>query len=230
MDFYLEVEMNFKTVGTLLLMGILVFSGCAQRIPVLYDKVEQTNYVEVTLLSGKKIEGTVLKLQPHQLTLQQKKYGPRAISKSSIRSIRRKSPVYDDFGNGISEEEIRSVQTTKNTLIYGIGGGMLSLGASFFIGSLAAQDSTNSATVLTATTAAGGGLGTYLFVRAGKAKDRKDAIETIREKRRSVELKEDEEIRKTPDGLSDLIEKEKKKQEELRIQREKILRELGEEK
>lgn len=220
--------MILKKTGLFLFVSLIVLSGCAKRIPVTYDQVEQTNYVEITLVSGKKVEGTVVNSELHQLTVVPRGQRRQVISKSTIRSIKRKPPVVDDFGYGISEEEIESVRTNKNTLIYGIGGGALSFGASFFGGSLIAQDSTNSGSVLGATTAIGGGLGTYLFIRAGRAKDRQEAIEKIRAERRSNELKKLEDETQTSNEVEKMLEDEKKKQEELRKEREAILRELGE--
>ncbi len=222
--------MRIRSGVGLLILGFFIIAGCAKRIPVIYDHVERTNRVEVTLVSGKRIEGTVSKIEPHQLTLLLKGWKLGVVPKSSLRSIKRKPPVYDDFGRGISEEEIHSVEKNRNTLIYGIGGGALSFGVSFFVGSLVSESmEENGGTVLASTTAAGGVLGTVLFRHAGKAKDRRVAIENIREKRRSVELKKKEET-KTPDELQKQLEEEKKKQEKLRKERERILRQLGKKK
>ncbi len=223
--------MGIKRILPLVLLGSIIFIGCATRFyDVKYDEVERTNYVEVMLASGNKAVGTIFKLEPYQLTLLKEDRKLVQVNKSSIRSIRRKTPVYDYYGRGISEEEISSVQTNNNMVIYGIGGGALSFGASFFLGSLAAQDSASGGTVLPASTFAGGGLGTFLFIRAGKAKDRKVAIETIRNKRRSTEITTDKEDNAKPEDLKKRLEEEKKKQEELRKEREQLLRELEGEK
>ncbi len=218
--------MNLTKRSLFLLLGFTIIFGCAKRIPVTYEQVEMTNDVKITLVSGKTIEGTVLNSEPHQLTIRNNEQGTQVILKSSIRSIQRKPPVVDDFGNGISEEEIQSVKTNKNAIIYGIGGGALSLATSFFGGSLMAHDSTSDGSVLRAATMAGGGLGTYLFIRAGQVKDRQEAIETIRAKRRSAELKKEEKTQ-TTDDIEKSLDEEKKKQEELRKEREALLRELG---
>ena len=218
--------MVLKKTGLFLFVSLIVFSSCAKRIPVTYDQVEQTNYVEITLVSGKIIEGTIINSEPHQLTVLPKGQRQQVVSKSTIRSIKRKPPVVDDFGNGISEEEIESVKTNKNALIYGIGGGALSLGAGFFVGSLIAQDSTKSGSILMGTTLFAGGLGTYLFIRAGQSKDRQDAIEIIREQRRSMELERIEDEKETADEVEKLLDEEKQRQEDLRREREAILREL----
>ena len=215
--------------GTLrcLLLGLMISTACAKRIyDVSYDDVQKTNRVEVVLVSGRKVEGTIVNVEPHQLTLLMKDRKVGRIAKSSVRSIRRRPPVYDDFGRGISEEEIESVKTNRNAIIYGVGGGALSVGISFFAGSTAGKNASNGGTILAASTIGGGGLGTYLFVRAGKGKDRKDAIETIRDKRRSEEVTEEEGEDQSLQELKNRLEEEKKKQEELREQREQLLREL----
>lgn len=223
--------MRIKNTAWIVLMGFFLCTGCAKRALVNYEQVEAANYVEVTLVSGEKVEGSASKIEPHQLTIQKKNRELRVIPKSSVRAIKRKPPITDDFGMGISEEEIQSKQTSRHTLIYGIGGGALSVGASFFIGSLIANSSESSGgTALAASTAAGGGLGTYLFVRAGKKKDRKEAIERIREQRRTTEIKTDPNKEKTQDALQKQLEDEKKRQELLRKEREKLLRELEEKK
>lgn len=221
--------MRIKFIIGFLFTGILIFGGCAKRAFVTYDQVDEANWIEVTMVSGKKFEGTVLKTEPHQLTLLQKNRQRKVFAKSSIRSIKRKPPLYDDFGKGISEEKISSVQSNRNSIIYGIGGGALSFGVSFFVGSLIGDSIDEGGTALAATTAVGSGLGTFLFVRAGKNKDRREAIENIREDRRSTELKK-EVKKKTKDEIQDVLKEEKKKQEKLRKQREELLRKLEESK
>ncbi|NQT25266.1 hypothetical protein HQ585_07920 [candidate division KSB1 bacterium] len=196
---------------------------------VRYGELETTDTVEVQLKSGAKIQGTVVEAEPHQLILQKGTQNSRTIAKTDISTIKRTTPVRDQFGNGISEEEIDKIKTSKNTVTYGIGGGLLSLGASFFVGSMISNSMTESSgTVLVATTALGGGLGTVLFVKAGKNKDRSDAIETICEDRQmSVQ------VNKTPasnnsDDLQQILTEEKERQEKLREEREELLRKLQE--
>jgi hypothetical protein len=211
-----------KTFFPLIIIIVLII-GCAKRVLVPYNQVERTNSIVVSQMSGKKIEGTVLKKEPHQLIILEKDRSQIVIAKSSISTIKRKPPVYDDFGRGISEEEIKLKKTNTNALIYGIGGGALSFGASFFVGSLVGKE-------LGATTGAGGVFGTILFISGGKAKDRQVAIDRIREKRRSEELVRKSDEKKTPSELDQVLQNEKLKQEELRKEREKILRELDDKK
>jgi hypothetical protein len=218
--------MKFSRVLFIFMIVLLVVVGCAKRSLVPYEEVDKTNYVIVKLTTGESIRGTTFLNEPHQIGVLLKNGDERIIPKSSIRTIHRKPPIYDDFGRGISEEEIKAVKTKKHSTIYGLGGGALSLGVSFFIGS-AIQ---GSGTTLAATSALGGGLGTLLFIQAGRSKDRADAIKSILERRRSVELKKEEKGTQTKNELQKQLEVEKKKQEELRKQREKLLQDLGKEK
>jgi hypothetical protein len=221
--------MYSKWIGGFALLSLFILSGCAKRIyDVTYDDLEKTNRVEVTLSSREKIVGTVVKAEPHQLILLVKDRKLKPVPKSSIHLIKRWPPVYDDFGRGISEDEIESVKTNRNTFIYGVGGGILSFGVSFFIGSAVAQDTAGGGSALAATTLAGGGIGTYLFVKAGQAKDRKEAIQKVRDRRRSAELEKEQEEDQTPEDLRKRLENEKKRQEDLRKQREELLKQLGE--
>ena len=218
--------MKYVKILVIVVAALLMHAGCAKRSIVPYEQVENTNYIYIKLTSGESIQGTAFRNEPHQISVLVKNGDERVVPKSTIRTIHRKPPIYDDFGKGISEEEIKAVKTSKNTVIYGIGGGALSLGVSFFIGS-AIQ---GSGTQLALTMAAGGSIGTILFINAGRAKDRRDAIESIRQRRRSIELKKEEENIQTPSAIQKQLEMEKKKQEELRKQREKLLRDLGKEK
>jgi len=206
----------------------LVFAGCAHYSPVEYRDVEKTNTVSVLLQSGATVRGTVQRIEPHQIVLMTDGRETAQVQKSSIRSIRRKPPVQDDFGQGISEQEIGRYKTNRNTVVYGIGGGLLSFGASFFAGSLLGHASESGGTVLAATAASGTLVGTVLFLRAGRNQDRKTAIEEIREIRRSADVTVPD-AEKPPTDSTDvqhMLDVEKQKQDELRKQREELLRQL----
>ena len=220
--------MIFKKAAIILVLVLIIFSGCVHRTSVTYRDVEQTNDVQITLTSGKIIEGAVLKVEPHQLTIFKKDRTKQTILQSSISEIKRRSPVYDDFGKGISEVEIKSVQQNRNAMVYGIGGGALCLGASFFLSSLIAHNMEEGGTIVMASTLIGGGIGTLLFVNGGKAKDRQEAVDKIAEKRRITEYqkKQAKQKKASSEDIDKLIEKEKKEQEDLREEREELLRKL----
>lgn len=209
--------------------ALLILSGCSQMKQVRYGELEPANTVEVTLKSGTTVQGTLVEAEPHQLVIRQGDRTSRTVPKTDIAAIKRLPPVYDQFGKGISENEIRSVETNKNTLTYSIGGGLLSFGASFFAGSMLANSiSESSGTILAATTVTGGGLGATLFYLAGRNKDRSEAIDAIREDRQmSVQ------VETAPDmpgqgTLQQILNEEKERQEKLREEREELLRKLEE--
>ncbi|MCK5145479.1 hypothetical protein KAR48_01920 [bacterium] len=213
-------------------IGLIFIAGCAKYQIVPYAEVEESNYIKVKLQNGYWVEGDVIRTEPHQLTVENADSKTANLPKAEITTIQRKPPVKDDFGNGISEKEIARHKSNNNAMIYGIGGGALSAGASFFIGSLISKDmDTNGGAVLGGVTTLGCGMGSYFFLRAGKLKDRHNAIEEIKNQRVSAEYKR----RKLgdPDDVSNkrkALEDEKKRQQELRKEREKLLKELNKKK
>lgn len=219
--------MRMRTLITCVLLISIFTIGCGNRSTVNYNSVEDTNYVYLKLLTGKSVEGSVLKSEPHQLTLKTKDGSTKNIMKSNIKAVKRKPPVKDDYGKGISEDEIKARQENKNTMVYGIGGGLMSFGASFFAGSMIGNSMDDGSSIIAATTVAGGGLGTLLFVNAGKAKDRQEAIESIQDERRMVSIKKGK-TQKSDTEVKDELSEEKAKQEKLRQEREKLLKKLQE--
>lgn len=219
-----ESFMNRLIPGVLL--TVLLISGCSNQVLVPYGQVENNNWVTVTMSSGERIEGSVLTAEPHLLKIRDRNGRTRRVEISRMIEIKRIPPYYDDFGNAISEEEIARIKTGKNAAIYGFGGGLLSFGASFFVGNMIAKNASDGGTVLAATTGVGGLLGTTLFVRAGKQQDRKEAAMKIRASRKSNRVVRPSQKKPSLDEIKKEVDDEKKKQEELRRQREKLLREL----
>lgn len=212
--------MQYTKVGGILICLVMIVVNCTNYTMTSYDRVEATNYLIITQYSGNVITGTVIDTKPHQIIILQDDESRRAVTRSTIKSIKRKRPVYDEFGRGISEPEIESVKTTNNTVIYGVGGGILSFGASFFIGSVLGETGSDVALA----TGAGGILGTTLFIIAGSNKDRKDAIEEIREIRKSdqsqkkeIKLRTGKQETEDRDTIQDL---EKRREELLKKLRE----------
>lgn len=218
--------------GLVGVFALLFLSGCAKYQLISYEDVETSNHVRVKLQSGHTVEGDVTQTEPHQLTVMTSAARNSYLPKAEIIQINRKPPVKDDFGKGISETEIAKHKDNKNTMIYGIGGGALSFGASFFAGSIISKDmESNGGAVLGGTTALGGGLGTFLFIKAGQQRDRKVAIENVKHERVSAEYKRrGMNGQKTGDANQSALEKEKKRQQQLRKEREKLLRELNKKK
>ncbi len=222
--------MLFMKRWIVIVIVVLFLGGCAKRELVPLENVEKNNDVEIVLKSGQKVTGTVIKDDPHQLILYRDGRMSVPIPKDNIQTVKRKPPVYDDFGKPISEPEIEKEMTHRNAFIYGCGGGLLTIGGSFFVGALVANQSEGNANgTMAAMTGIGGGVGTLLFTRAGMTKDRSDAIERIKRKRQlSVEIKQDVKPTDGNKSLQDQILEEKQKQEDLRKEREQLLRELEE--
>jgi hypothetical protein len=206
-------------------LPVLVFcSSCSHYTAVDYREVEKTNTVALKQDTGSSIKGTVFKVEPHQIVLLDRNRQTVAVPKSTIVSIRRKKPVLDDFGKGISEDEIGQRKTGKNTTLYGIGGGMLSFGISFFVGSMIGNSANQGASVMASTSACGTVLGTAWFLHAGKNKDRKTAIQLIKTERKSAEITPPDQTQS--ENVRRMLEDERKKQEDLRKEREELLRQL----
>lgn len=214
-----------RRILSIFVLFVFLWSGCSQYALVDYRNVDATNSVSVTNHSGATLVGTVVQIEPYQIVLQGKNNETFSIQKTTIRSIKRKEPVKDDFGNGISEKEIQSRQTHRHTLIYGIGGGVLSMGISFFAGSLVGNASSKGGPVFAATFAGGSILGGSLFLHAGKNKDRQTAIERVKDERRNTEIMPPE-LKRSPAQMQQILDDERKKQEELRKEREELLKQL----
>ena len=198
-----------KRFTVILVLCGLGFGGCSKQVMVNYPQVEKNNWVTVTLISGQKITGNVMSAEPYMLMIQDKTGRQRSVEPSQVNKISRIPSYYDDFGNAISENEISDVKTNRNAAIFGFGGGLLSIGTSFFVGSLIAQNMDDGGSVL---------------IKAGKQQDRKEAALKIRNQRKSTQI--DRSQKQSLDQIRKEVDDEKKKQEDLRKQREKLLREL----
>ncbi|OQX83023.1 hypothetical protein B6D60_11185 [candidate division KSB1 bacterium 4484_87] len=108
----------------------------------------------------------------------------------------------------------------KNTYLYTVGGMGLSFGLSFFIGSLinrGMDDVDQGKTAMWITTGVGTAIGTFLFAKVGAKKDRAVAIDKIRKERYELAKKKAEEERLKRKKIVDEIERlrqERKKQDE----------------
>lgn len=117
--------------------------------------------------------------------------------------------LVDEKNQPITQEEVAAKKKNKNFMLYTVGGGALSFGASFFIGSMIHR-STNSEdrTALWAITGAGTVVGTALFAHNGKVRDFNHAVEIVKDSRQ--------------EGIQENIVKEKQKQDTLAEERKKL--------
>lgn len=135
-------------------------------------------------------------------------------------------PVYDEAGAPIPEHEIRRQKGSSNLVLYAVGGGALSFGVSFFVGSLASRASDDDKSVLWGTTLAGATVGTVLFAYLGANRDRTVAIETIKDRRRqnaARELEKERLRRAQIEAQKRALEEERKRQEQ---ERQRLLEEI----
>ena len=207
-----------------LLISLVIASGCAKRIPINYDQVQPNALVKIQTFSGQSCSGVIQKKEADFLLLKENKYSDHStkINRGSIASISGRDFVYDGSGDIISEWEIKENRENKNLLLYTIGGAGLSFGASFFIGSLLHRNSDDideGNRLMWGTAALGTVTGTYLFAKAGRRRDRLVSIEKIREQRFRLAKEKYNSQKKKSDLIRIELEKEKaeqaKQQEEL---------------
>ncbi len=215
-----------------LLSSLLIAIGCAKRIPISYDQARPNALVKIQTVTGQTCNGVIQEKKTEYLLLKENRYENHLtkINRGAIASITGRKFVYDGQGEIISEWEIQDHQRNKNLLLYTMGGAGLSFGASFFIGSLIHRgldnNEENSNKILWGTTALGAAVGTYLFAKTGKKRDRVTAIENIREQRFEIVKKQYENERSKYQSVQEQLEKEKaertRQEEELKLLKEKV--------
>lgn len=211
--------------------SLLITIGCAKRMLINYDEIQPNALVKIHTYSGQTCNGVIQEKKIDHLLLKMSQHDnqPIRIKREEIASITGSEFVYDGMGEIISEWEIQKNQKSKNFLLYTIGGAGLSFGASFFIGSLIHRnidDAENGSKILWGTTALGTTVGTYLFARTGKKRDRYLAIEQIRELRFKAARNQFDNQKKKRDSIQQQLEKEKsertKQEQELKLLQEEV--------
>ncbi|MFQ5631332.1 MAG: hypothetical protein ACE5I1_21375 [bacterium] len=146
---------------------------------------------------------------------------------SFITGCASKLPLRDDSGQPIPPKAIQAKKSNSNFVLYAIGGGALSFGASFFLGSLvdrAADNENNTALWLTA--GIGTAIGIAYFAHAGKTRDHNLAVLAAREDRKTniaQKLTTEKEKRQKIEEEKRQLLMEREKQE---AERKKILEKL----
>ncbi|MFQ5864434.1 MAG: hypothetical protein ACE5IW_04300 [bacterium] len=140
----------------------------------------------------------------------------------------KKVPVYDEARKPITEQEIQKYQTNKNFTLYTVGGGALSFGASFFLGTLIKRglDGSTGDAALWATTGTGTLIGTILFAGHGKNRDRNQAIEAIKEKRKKDAAKKLTEEKLRQQKLEDELKALETIRQQQEAEKKRLLEEL----
>ncbi len=135
-----------------------------------------------------------------------------------------KAPLMDRSERPITKQEVRAHKNSKNFVIYALGGGALSFGGSFFLGSMLdrAVESENRSAVWI-TSGAGTLAGLLFFSHLGRTQDHNNAIAKISDSRKNgvlTEIDGEQEKRKQIEDETQKILEDRKRQEE---ERKKLL-------
>ena len=216
-----------------LLLSLVLQYGCAKKIPISYDQIEKGNLVRIETKSKTSYSGLVKAKESDFVVLQtdRNQKSLNKVTRNNINSILITPPVYDYKKNVISEWEIEHNQGSKNTILYTVGGAGLSFGASFFIGSMlhrSISDAEYRNTALWTTTGVGSAIGTYLFARTGKNKDRQASIMDIRERRYAIAQKEANMHKKKQQKVRSELEKAKRDRKKQNLEIRRLQKRLNE--
>lgn len=215
-----------------LLIGLLLITmGCAKRVILSYDQAPPMAMVKIGTVSGQTFNGTIEEKNSESLFLRTKKNtrSLTRVNRDEIVWISGGEVVYDGAGKIIPESEIQEYKQNKNFLIYTLGGAGLSFGTSFFLGSLihrGMDDDANGRKVMWATTAVGTTVGTFLFAKSGKRRDRTVAIESIREQRFNLVKEQFENQKKKRSDVKNALEKEKSEHAKKQAELERLKKEV----
>jgi len=166
-------------------IGLLIINGCSSRILISKNGLQEHQTVRIELRTGESVKGEIVKNDRDILVIKDKRDRLWRAKKNDIVRISGPVPVYDYENKVITEQEISRNKKSKNTWYYALGGGLLSLGSSFFLGSMISRtgDGDLRDGEIWGVTAVGTAVGTFLFARRGAKRDRMMAIDNIREKR-----------------------------------------------
>lgn len=205
-------------------LTLFMVMGCASKMQLAYEQTRTNALVEIKTVTGKSCNGLIRAKKPSFLVIQTDKNDSKKLAKIDRDDIAfiagPKQYVYDGSDNIISDWEIDKTKKSNNFLLFTLGGGGLSFGASFFMGSLlnrGMEDPDEGKQAMWATTAVGTAIGTFLFARAGAKRDRLAAIELIRNQRfdQAKKLAEEEKLkRKKIQEELDRLKAERKQQDE----------------
>ena len=208
--------------------GFYLITGCSSRIvfPVNDLQVKQT--VNMQLRSGESITGDLEQIDDTIIVITEENGNNRRVNKRDILQVTGTEPVYDIQDNIISESEIEREKNNSRTWLYTIGGGGLSMGASFFLGSMVSRigDGDIEDGMIWGITGVGTAIGTYLFANKGAEKDRLLAIDRINGKRTNGYEGEIESEQERRNLIREEITRLRKEREEQEAELEALQKEL----
>jgi hypothetical protein len=208
------------SAGVLLVTSVGLVAGCAKRIPLPYEEVQQGSQVWVRTVENRRHMGVVTDRRPDRFVLRSADGRFDTLLVADVATIEARPQAYDETGRLITEREIDSVQTHRNLLLYSVGGTALSFGTSFYLGSfLRRHVNTGQDLAQWGVTGLGTAVGLAVFAQAGDRRDRMLAIEAIRDHRKELAAKEVQRQRSRREQLEEelqqLREQQRKEQEEL---------------
>lgn len=215
-------------ISLLVIVGFAILNWhCAGNMPLKYQQLQEKQTIKVQTKQGETIKGSITKIDEKQMVILTSDQKQKNIGSNDIGSITGPRPVYDESGSIISDAEIAAIKTRSHSMRYLLGGGALSFGVSFFLGSLIdrqVSDEEDQGPLMWGIAGAGTVVGATLFSIMGNKKDRQMAIEQIRDQRKEAAttdlMNEKERQRRLKDEL--------KKLEKEREQQEKEMKELQE--
>ena len=144
-----------------------------------------------------------------------------------LNSCASRALLKDEAGKPITKAEVEAEKNHQNLLLFAIGGGALSFGASFFVGSMVdRQYGETDDTALWAITGAGTLAGLIYFAHQGNVRDFNVAVEKVKEKRRqeaAARLAREKQRRRQIELEKQRLLKERQRQE---AEKQKIIESL----
>lgn len=218
----------WKTTIRWIVFGLVITAlGCAKRTLVPFEELPVPSEVELQLQDGRQVQAIALEKSSDKLTVQ-KQFDTRTlqINRQAIRSLSVLPSEYDESGKLITRTEIAREKSNKNTLIYSIGGGVLSFGVSLFISSIVYRGTGEDFQVANPISIGGGVVGTALLFWQGKKRDRVLALERIKDQRKLAAEQELKKKRAERDQLRRQLEQLKLEKAQVEAEKQKLERKL----
>ena len=172
---------------------IIMATGCSNRILLEQSALQKDQTVVISLSTGNSVSGTIASMNDKSIVVVDERQKAWRVQREYIKSIHGPEPVFDRNNRLISEKEIELVERNKNRWRFTVSGAIISLGTCFFASNMLSRttDEEGREPIIYGGTAAGTALGTWFFYRLGAKKDRRQAIDLIRQERADRELAEE---------------------------------------
>jgi hypothetical protein len=174
---------QFLVVVAVVVAGVSY--GCSSRVLFSKNEIQEHQTVKLEMRSGESVKGEIVQIDDETLVIKDDHGKNWRAKKSEVALITGPTPVLDFENKIISEKDIAREKGTSKTWLYAVGGGGLSLGASFFAGSMISRagDGDLRDGTIWGFTSVCTVIGTYFFSKKGTKKDRLIAIESLKAQR-----------------------------------------------